>query len=80
MEYTCLKLCVLFVSITVMSCNHSTVSVIEDPGPQEQKMVSFLALGDSYTIGHNVPQESSFPFLLKTKLIANGFYCRKIQK
>lgn len=37
------------------------------------KTFSYLALGDSYTIGEAVPQAESFPYQLAAKLNAQGF-------
>jgi lysophospholipase L1-like esterase len=35
--------------------------------------VSYLALGDSYTIGQSVPQNESYPYQLTVSLNSNGF-------
>ncbi|WP_198170157.1 SGNH/GDSL hydrolase family protein [Mucilaginibacter arboris] len=36
--------------------------------------ISYLALGDSYTIGQSVPYTQSFPFQLASQLRSNNFY------
>jgi lysophospholipase L1-like esterase len=38
-----------------------------------QKSISYLALGDSYTIGEKVEEEQSWPFQLSTYLTSEGF-------
>ena len=40
-------------------------------------MHSYLALGDSYTIGEAVPTHQTYPFLLAEKLNANGVALRQ---
>ena len=45
--------------------------VVEEPA--ERPAVTYLALGDSYTIGESVPQPLSFPFQLADSLRARGF-------
>ena len=52
---------------------------VSNPDPPETidttelpKKLSYLALGDSYTIGHGVPSEENFPNQLATRLTANG--------
>src|SRR5210317_747345 len=35
---------------------------------------TYLALGDSYTIGESVPPEFSYPFLVYERLQSNGLY------
>lgn len=37
-----------------------------------EKQLTYLALGDSYTIGESVPQEQSFPFQVKAMLAQKG--------
>lgn len=50
-----------------------------DPGPPvltaEDSVVSFLALGDSYTIGQSVDVEMRWPVQLADSLNARGWYC-----
>ncbi len=50
-----------------------------DPIPQVHKF-SYIALGDSYTIGHGLPASSSFPILLEKKLINEDFEMEKKTK
>ena len=38
-------------------------------------MLTYLALGDSYTIGEQVPYEANFPNVLVQKLNALGMPC-----
>jgi lysophospholipase L1-like esterase len=65
----------------LMGC--SQVMIIEnessDPPPQIRKF-SYIALGDSYTIGHGLPATSSFPILLEKKLLNAGFEQEKKTK
>lgn len=42
---------------------------------QLQQTIRFLALGDSYTIGESVPNDSRWPAQLKNKLIQRGYEC-----
>lgn len=70
----------LFLVLFDSACTHK-VSIIDNPDEEVAlKTVSYLALGDSYTIGHNVPASSSFPFLLKAKLEADGFSFSEVPK
>lgn len=39
---------------------------------------SFLALGDSYTIGHGVPSKSSWPYQFSKKINVHGIYINTI--
>ena len=41
------------------------------PAPEEKTATSYLALGDSYTIGQSVPYELNYPNQLYEKLIAD---------
>ncbi|MCD0487023.1 GDSL-type esterase/lipase family protein [Pedobacter sp. MC2016-14] len=45
---------------------------LELPEPLSEPVHSYLALGDSYTIGEAVDQELSFPYQLATVLKTNG--------
>lgn len=49
--------------------NADTVNAPVDTGN-----ISYLALGDSYTIGESVPQAESYPFALYTQLRAKGYH------
>jgi len=39
--------------------------------------ITYLALGDSYTIGESVPLESNFPYQLSARLNSNGLHVGK---
>ena len=62
---------IMFTLIT--SCTHKLSVVNEDSVASIPKIVNYLALGDSYTIGEDVPSASSFPMLLRTKLVGQGY-------
>lgn len=51
-----------------MSSTDQTVPIITTPAPSGT--ISYLALGDSYTIGESVTQQESFPFQLQSLLKA----------
>ncbi len=65
----------LFASCSKTENNLETVSVQNDvaatavTAPKQQ---TYLALGDSYTIGESVSQAQSFPYLLVSKLNSKG--------
>lgn len=72
-----MKLTAAFVLlIVILGCEKSTINGMnkidtiktEIPGGQ----LSYLALGDSYTIGEAVAQDQSFPYQLKQSLNAQG--------
>lgn len=58
---------ILIFSITVSSCQKA---ITKQPSLSMEK--SFLALGDSYTIGEAVPQDQSFPYQLAASLSDAG--------
>ncbi|RZJ65221.1 MAG: SGNH/GDSL hydrolase family protein [Flavobacterium sp.] len=60
-------LTVLFSFCLLLACNKKTEQAIIDM-PQDGTALTYLALGDSYTIGEAVPQQESFPFQLVTQL------------
>jgi len=62
---------IMFTLIT--ACTHKMSGVNEDNIAPTPKIVNYLALGDSYTIGEDVPTASSFPMLLRTKLVGQGY-------
>jgi len=53
-----------------MSSTDQTLPIITTPTPSGTK--SYLALGDSYTIGESVAQQESFPFQLQSLLKAHN--------
>ena len=60
-------LTVLFSFCLLLACNKKTEQAIIDM-PQDGTALTYLALGDSYSIGEAVPQQESFPFQLVTQL------------
>lgn len=63
----------LIIITAITSCTHKLAVVNEDNMTHTPKIVNYLALGDSYTIGEDVPTASSFPMLLRTKLVGQGY-------
>lgn len=63
----------LLIIVSISSCTHKLAVVNEDNIASTPKIVNYLALGDSYTIGEDVPSASSFPMLLRTKLVGQGY-------
>lgn len=53
------------------SCQNETI-IPEVNTPEESRVFNYLALGDSYTIGHGEMQARTFPFLLQEKLRAEN--------
>ncbi|TKC03362.1 SGNH/GDSL hydrolase family protein [Pedobacter cryotolerans] len=69
-------LTVLFSFCLLLACNKKTEQAIIDM-PQDGTALTYLALGDSYTIGEAVPQQESFPFQLVTQLKTNNIAVAK---
>lgn len=69
-------LTVLFSFCLLLGCNKKTEQAIIDM-PQNGTALTYLALGDSYTIGEAVPQQESFPFQLVTQLKTNNITVAK---
>jgi lysophospholipase L1-like esterase len=63
----------LIIITTITSCTHKLAVVNEENIIPTPKIINYLALGDSYTIGEDVPNASSFPMLLRTKLVGQGY-------
>jgi len=62
-----------FLLILVASCDKKITEVTTNPPeiptvPDPPKPIKYLALGDSYTIGHSVQQPARYPIQLATKL------------
>lgn len=69
-------LTVLFSFCLLLACNKKTEQAIMDM-PQDGTALTYLALGDSYTIGEAVSQQESFPFQLVTQLKTNNISVAK---
>lgn len=69
-------LTVLFSFCLLLGCNKKTEQARIDM-PQNGTALTYLALGDSYTIGEAVPQQESFPFQLVTQLKTNNITVAK---
>lgn len=57
---------------TLYACRHEAIEP-EIVVPVVEKTYSYLALGDSYTIGEGVPTANTFPALLDQKLSASAY-------
>lgn len=67
---------VLLPVLLLFSCESSDPPVVQNPmmeTPVGPNAKTYLALGDSYTIGEKVDQEDRFPNLLTTRLTGLGF-------
>jgi acyl-CoA thioesterase I len=65
------KLYFLFFSVILVSCS-STLDVTNNPEP-EHPNYTFLALGDSYTIGESVVETQRWPVQLAEQLRGRGY-------
>ncbi len=65
------KICLLFICVILFSCN-STLDVVNNPEP-ENPNYTYLALGDSYTIGESVIETERWPVQLVEQLRARGY-------
>lgn len=65
------KIYFLFISIICLSCS-STQDVTNNPEPEDPRY-SFLALGDSYTIGESVEETRRWPVQLAEQLRVRGY-------
>lgn len=67
----------LLVLISIIGCEKNTTNGMTKTdtliATKPAGLLSFLALGDSYTIGHNVTAAQSFPFQLTEMLKARNF-------
>lgn len=64
-----MKMSFLLLAFLFLSCQHDAVLPDPEPAPV---VFRYLALGDSYTIGHGVPEEERFPMQLAAGLRADG--------
>ncbi|MBQ4820151.1 SGNH/GDSL hydrolase family protein [Aquimarina sp. MMG016] len=58
---------ILFICLACSDDVDIVFESVEPPIPEEVKNFSFLALGDSYTIGQGVGENDSWPFQLKNR-------------
>ncbi|PTX42259.1 lysophospholipase L1-like esterase [Christiangramia gaetbulicola] len=65
------KFYLLFISVMLFSCS-STLDVVNNPEP-ENPNYTYLALGDSYTIGESVIETQRWPVQLVEQLRARGY-------
>lgn len=65
------KIYLLFLSVLLVSCN-STLDVANNPEP-ENPDYTYLALGDSYTIGESVVETERWPVQLAEQLRGRGY-------
>lgn len=75
------KTIILAISIAVLTIITSSTVIIflrEKPAPIDADNISFLALGDSYTIGEAVPQNDSWPFQLRDQALENDLNITKM--
>jgi acyl-CoA thioesterase I len=65
------KFSLLLLSLVIVSCS-STLDVTNNEEPADPKF-SYLALGDSYTIGESVPETERWPVQLAEQLRSRGY-------
>jgi len=70
-----MKHCIFILLLTLMSCSDNNTP---DSETGNEKSFSFLALGDSYTIGTGVPATDSWPFLLQASLESDSIEINKL--
>lgn len=62
--------------MVILGCKKNTVNSMSNiPSPKvsiSQSKITYLALGDSYTIGESVPLQSNFPYQLSAMLKTEG--------
>ena len=70
-----LKNILLFLLLPLLSCSQSKIPMadIEPVLPVNQMNLSYLALGDSYTIGEGVAENERWPVQLRDQLNREGF-------
>ncbi len=65
-----------------MGCRSEDVAKPEtnaDPMTEDPASYTYLALGDSYTIGHDVPEKDRYPVQLTDSLQSKGIVIEKLQ-
>jgi len=76
-----MRICLILLNLVFLSlsCKDDEISKVSAPSPVLQpvksatKNFSYIALGDSYTVGQSVPQNESFPYLLYSSLKADNW-------
>lgn len=67
----------LLLSFIAFSCSSEdttpTPQLPEEPSPTQPEVISYLALGDSYTIGESVAEQERYPLQLADSLRQMGF-------
>jgi lysophospholipase L1-like esterase len=62
--------------VVILGCEKNSLTVMSNAAIPDtinsDHKITYLALGDSYTIGESVAMESNFPFQLSARLRANG--------
>lgn len=77
----CAKLCYTFLLLVTISCSENSVTNELPPEEVIENLegVSYLALGDSYTIGEGVPEKDRWPLQLGEKLEENDIAVASIE-
>ncbi len=65
-----MKFIILLTTLLAAACEKQ-VEPVEPPASINPVAIKYLALGDSYTVGTAIGQESAYPFLLKKRLEEN---------
>lgn len=63
-----------------LGCQKDTPIILPEPeAPQPPVPITYLALGDSYTIGHSVPVSARYPMQLADSLRAQGLSVAEVR-